>query len=100
MGQDISPSSKTHPSPKVYVGETSSLSFLHFLRKTVKAYVGSVPFTDSERRHIILETDIEQPANRTLELTTEKMYSLLESYCEAVSRVLQEILTIQVLTHY
>ncbi|OKL55458.1 hypothetical protein UA08_09281 [Talaromyces atroroseus] len=82
-----SPSSRHRSSRKVYVGETSSLSFLHFLRKTVKSYVGSVSFTDSERRHVVLETEIAQPADRTPpELTAEKIYDLLESYFEAVSR--------------
>ncbi|KAH8698967.1 hypothetical protein BGW36DRAFT_293888 [Talaromyces proteolyticus] len=72
----------------VHVGEISSLSFLHFLRKTVKAYVGSVSFTDYELYHIMLETEIRQPAGSALDLPTEKIYCLLESYFEATSGIL------------
>ncbi|KAL4783702.1 hypothetical protein BJX76DRAFT_357726 [Aspergillus varians] len=71
-----------------YVGETSSLSFLHFLRKTVKAYVGPVSFTDVERHHIALETDAAPIKSGSLEYTSEKLYSLLDSYFEATSSVL------------
>lgn len=68
----------------VYVGETSSLSFLHFLRKTVKGYVGSVSFTDYERYHTVLEADPHPPSSLNLNATSEKITSWMNYYHEAV----------------
>jgi len=47
--------------------------------------VGSVSFTDGERHHTMLEVDVSEVESDRLNATPEKMYSLLESYFEAVS---------------
>ncbi|KAL2825053.1 hypothetical protein BDW59DRAFT_180004 [Aspergillus cavernicola] len=74
---------------KVYVGETSSQSFLHFLRQTVKAYIGSVPFTDGERQYVTLDVDLPiVGSDVSLNAPPEKLHSLLESYFEATSGIL------------
>lgn len=74
----------------VYVGETSALSFLHFLRKTVKAYVGSVPFTDSERYHIVIDMDHSPIANVDYKVQTNQVNSWMDFYYEAVRvRIIQ-----------
>ncbi|OJZ85149.1 hypothetical protein ASPFODRAFT_61829 [Aspergillus luchuensis CBS 106.47] len=76
-------------STKVDVGETSAISFLHFLRKTIKAYVGSVPFTDAERHHIIIDTDF---CSTTTEddqnIEPKRIHSYIEYYYEATSGIL------------
>ncbi|KGO48630.1 Oxoglutarate/iron-dependent dioxygenase [Penicillium expansum] len=89
--RDISlqgPLKKYPPMTVVYVGETSSRSFLHFLRRTTKGYIGSVPFTDEERHHVAIE-----PESSTLDMnpahpSPEEAYLLLSSYLEATSGVL------------
>ncbi|CRL20767.1 Fungal transcriptional regulatory protein, N-terminal [Penicillium camemberti] len=78
----------TSRSETLYVGETSSRSFLHFLRRTTKGYIGSVPFTDEERHHVAIE-----PQSPTSEMSPphpspEQAYLLLSSYLEATSGVL------------
>lgn len=68
------------------VGETSALSFLHFLRKTVKAYVGSVPFTDSERHHIVVDMDHCSSISVNVDsVEREKLHVWMGFYNDAVS---------------
>lgn len=69
----------------VDTSETASLSFLHFLRKILKPYVGSMPFTDGQRHHRGLEPDISDGRSERLDVSPEEMYSLLESYFEGAS---------------
>ncbi|PYI00611.1 hypothetical protein BO78DRAFT_437872 [Aspergillus sclerotiicarbonarius CBS 121057] len=71
----------------VYVGETSSLSFLHFLRRTIKGYIGSVPFTDAEGHHVAIEPDSVTGAEIP-PASPERICSLLDSYSEVTSGVL------------
>ncbi|KAL5341761.1 hypothetical protein BJX70DRAFT_395493 [Aspergillus crustosus] len=74
---------------KVYVGETSSQSFLHFLRKTVKAYVGCVSFTDGERQYVTLDADLSVAARDVrLDTSLNNLQSLVDSYLEATSGIL------------
>lgn len=67
----------------VHICETSS-SFLHFLRKTLKSYVGLVPFTDNDCNSIML--DAENYADRSGETRffSRKNFLLSDSYFEAV----------------
>ncbi|KAJ5585764.1 hypothetical protein N7450_005551 [Penicillium hetheringtonii] len=95
-GEQIPPSAflqdhlplESNQSSKVYVGETSALSFLHFLRKTVKAYVGSVPFTDSERYHIVIDMDHSPIANVDYKVQTNQVNSWMDFYYEATNGIL------------
>lgn len=61
------------------------MSFLHFLRKTIKAYVGSVPFTDAERHHIIIDTDFCSTTEDDQNIEPKRIHSYIEYYYEAVS---------------
>ncbi|RFU30467.1 hypothetical protein B7463_g5879, partial [Scytalidium lignicola] len=98
-----SPSGDTDPNPllpvndqvltnstgeKVSVDETASLSFLGFLRKTIKPYVGSMSFTDNERHHIMLESDRNDVASDRPVVVPVEIYSLLDSYFEVTSGLL------------
>jgi Fungal Zn(2)-Cys(6) binuclear cluster domain len=65
--------------------EASSLLFLQFLRRTLKAYVGSVPFTDEELHHNIIEHGSCPATADIQQVPPEKLDSLLDSYFEAVS---------------
>ncbi|KAL4879453.1 hypothetical protein BJY04DRAFT_229014 [Aspergillus karnatakaensis] len=74
----------------VYVGETSSQSFLHFLRKTVRAYAGSVSFTDGERQYVTLDADLSIIGSGIrLDTSQAKLYSLIDAYLEATSGILE-----------
>ncbi|KAL3249933.1 hypothetical protein ABHI18_011415 [Aspergillus niger] len=75
-------------SSKVDVGETSAMSFLHFLRKTVKAYVGSVPFTDAERHHIVIDTDCCSTIEADENIEPKRMHTWIDFYNEATSGIL------------
>ncbi|KAH7367040.1 hypothetical protein B0T11DRAFT_49889 [Plectosphaerella cucumerina] len=43
---------------KVNMGDSPSLSFLHFLRRTLLHYMGPSPFTDNRRANVMLEAVI------------------------------------------
>ena len=73
----------------VHVRETSS-SFLHFLRKTLRSYVGLVPFTDGDCHSIMLDAEITPTGAAELGASPEEMYSLLDSYFEAVSTPIKQ----------
>ncbi|CAK41185.1 uncharacterized protein An12g06550 [Aspergillus niger] len=75
-------------SSKVDVGETSAMSFLHFLRKTVKAYVGSVPFTDAERHHIVIDTDCCSTIEADENIEPKRIHTWIDFYNEATSGIL------------
>ncbi|KAF9893440.1 hypothetical protein FE257_010752 [Aspergillus nanangensis] len=75
-------------SSKVYVGETSALSFLHFLRKTVTGYVGSVSFTDCERYHTVLEVQPCVQDNVNVDERSDKTQMWIDSYHEATGGIL------------
>ncbi|KAE8320907.1 hypothetical protein BDV39DRAFT_212965 [Aspergillus sergii] len=80
---------KPDQTTKVDVGETSALSFLHFLRKTVKAYVGSVPFTDSERHHIVVDMDHYSSMSVNVDgVEREKLHVWMGFYNDATSGIL------------
>ncbi|KAL2824861.1 hypothetical protein BDW59DRAFT_172595 [Aspergillus cavernicola] len=92
MGHDTrSNSSNSHGSLNTglfCVKETSSLLFLQFLRRTLKAYVGSVPFTDEELHHITIEHDSSTETADIQEVPPEELYALLDSYFEATIGIL------------
>ncbi|CAI7640925.1 unnamed protein product [Penicillium pancosmium] len=73
---------------KVNMGETSSLSFLHFLKRTIKGYIGSVPFTEERVPHVTSNAGSSAVENETQILSFDERSSLLDSYLEATSGVL------------
>ncbi|GKZ96455.1 hypothetical protein AnigIFM59636_010705 [Aspergillus niger] len=81
-------SSEPEQPSKVDVGETSAMSFLHFLRKTVKAYVGSVPFTDAERHHIVIDTDCCSTIEADENIEPKRIHTWIDFYNEATSGIL------------
>jgi hypothetical protein len=69
----------------VYMGETSSLSFLYFLKRTIKGYIGSVPFTEEGGQQVNMETQDSAVEGMAQPLSFDERCSLLDSYFEAVS---------------
>ncbi|KAJ5831946.1 hypothetical protein N7474_000257 [Penicillium riverlandense] len=57
---------------KLYIGDTASLSFLDFLRRNLRPYVGATPFTDGERQNLELEIDVDDATNVEVNLTVEE----------------------------
>ncbi|KAF4551231.1 Fungal specific transcription factor domain-containing protein 52 [Elsinoe fawcettii] len=45
----------TNAGQNVYIGDNAALSFLQFLRKTLRHYAGPSPFTENRNRHTLLE---------------------------------------------
>ncbi|KJK63879.1 FMN-dependent dehydrogenase [Aspergillus parasiticus SU-1] len=73
---------------KVYIGQTSSLSFLYFLKRTIKGYIGSVPFTEEEGQHVTIDIPDSAVEGSTQILSFDEKCSLLDSYFEATSGIL------------
>lgn len=69
----------------VYIGETSALSFLQFLRGIMKQYMGPSSFTENGRLNIMLEADENEDQTVTLEESIEDKRELIQAYFEAVS---------------
>lgn len=71
----------------VFVGNTAALSFLRFLQKTLKHYVGPSGFTDREHSHKWFEVpDTELSSNFLDDLTNEEKAILSRCFLDAVSR--------------
>ncbi|KAF2642451.1 hypothetical protein P280DRAFT_467808 [Massarina eburnea CBS 473.64] len=73
---------------KVYIGETASLSFLAFLRRHLRPYVGPTPFTDGERQNPMLENDVVPVLNVYMDFDLGEEEALFRSYSEATSGLL------------
>jgi hypothetical protein len=72
----------------VYVGGTASLSFLQFLRQTIKQQMGPSVFTNNDRRNVMLEVRSPEDTNTTiLEEDESQKRALIEVYFAAVSAV-------------
>ncbi|KAF9883889.1 hypothetical protein FE257_002683 [Aspergillus nanangensis] len=59
-----------------YIGETTSLSFLDFLRHGLRRWVGATPFTEGERQSVLLEPDPDV-------ITGEESSGILHLFSEA-----------------
>ncbi|KAK5461229.1 hypothetical protein LTS15_003292 [Exophiala xenobiotica] len=71
---------------KVYVGGTASLSFLQFLRQTIKQQMGPSVFTDNDRRNVMLEVRSPEDTNTTiLEEDERQKRALIEVYFAATN---------------
>lgn len=80
----------------VYCGKLASLSFLQFLRRTLKQQMGPSPFTESERRHSMLEADVtaHKPGGFTEPLSEKK--ALTQVYFEAVCSMFSSLIIVNV----
>ncbi|KAF7631446.1 hypothetical protein AFLA_012303 [Aspergillus flavus NRRL3357] len=87
MDQDSEPHT-SDTGGKVYIGQTSSLSFLYFLKRTIKGYIGSVPFTEEEGHHVTVDIPESAVEGITQILSFDEKCSLLDSYFEATSGIL------------
>jgi hypothetical protein len=76
---------------KLYVGETASLSFLQFLRKTLRHHMGPSPFTESEFSNQMLEVEqdkrVASDEPDDLENRDQKR-ALIQCFFEASSAIL------------
>ncbi|CRG91843.1 Thiamine repressible genes regulatory protein thi1 [Talaromyces islandicus] len=70
---------------RVYIGETSALSFLQFLRGVMKQYMGPSSFTENGRLNIMLEADENEDRTGTLEESIDDKRELIQAYFEASS---------------
>jgi len=75
----------------VYVSENASLSFLDFLRHSLKQLVGNTPFTDGLPQGLASEMERDQSAqvDTNLKLSFEQRQSLYEYYTIQSSGILQ-----------
>ncbi|KIW17522.1 hypothetical protein PV08_04716 [Exophiala spinifera] len=70
---------------KVYVGGTASLSFLQFLRHTLKQQMGPSVFTDNDRRNVMLEVRSPEDTNAIFEEDESQKRALVEIYFAATN---------------
>lgn len=69
----------------VHGGESEPLSFLYFLRKTLRPFLGNIRFTDGGSQNVMPDEDGDEgTGNEIQDVSVEYMYSLLDSYFEAV----------------
>lgn len=70
----------------VYIGENASLSFLDFLRHSLKQLVGATAFTDAQPQNLnlMLDSDVEQDTNPGISLDMEDKKALFDSYAAIV----------------
>lgn len=78
---------------KLYVGETASLSFLQFLRKTLRQQMGPSPFTESEFSNQMLEVDMDGARLDSIDdldqvESGDQRRALIQCYFEASSAIL------------
>ncbi|CRL25913.1 Fungal transcriptional regulatory protein, N-terminal [Penicillium camemberti] len=73
---------------KFYIGENTSLSFLDYLRHSLRPWVGATSFTESERGNALLEPDIDEVAGEEVPLDLAEKRELFQSYCEVSSGIL------------
>jgi hypothetical protein len=77
------------------MGDSASLSFLHFLRRTLLHYMGPSPFTDNRRANVMLEAVIPLKTSDSVpdgspesQLDVEEKRQYLERFFTAVSTIL------------
>lgn len=74
----------THDCVAVYIGENASLSFLDFLRHSLRQLVGGTRFTDGQPQNLMLEPEVDQVTIANPNLTFEEKQDLYRSYCAVV----------------
>lgn len=73
-------------STAVYIGENASLSFLDFLRHSLKQLVGATAFTDAQPQsfNLMLESDMDQVPESDMNLSIQEKNALFSSYSAVV----------------
>lgn len=75
----------------VYVGENASLSFLQFLRRILKKYMGPSAFTENQFKDNMLEIEVPRDESPVMtDLSRGDKYALVQLYREAVSNINSE----------
>jgi hypothetical protein len=71
----------------VYIGNTAAISFLDFVRKTLRRYAGPSAFTESQQRHIMLEATVETNSSGHFkdDLEDSDRINLIQHFQDAVS---------------
>lgn len=70
----------------VYVGENASLSFLQFVRRMLKKYMGPSPFTENQFKENMLEIEMQRDESPVItDLSRGDKFALIQLYREAVS---------------
>lgn len=73
---------------RVYIGEIASLSFLQFLRSTLRYHMGASAFTDANTKDVMLEVEMaDNQSSNTQELSDADEADLTRCYLEATSGV-------------
>ncbi|KAF5240693.1 hypothetical protein FAUST_4219 [Fusarium austroamericanum] len=73
---------------QLYVGENSSLSFLDFLKQTVRQSLGSTAFTEGHQQSLITDPDTDEPPEGDVQLTSDEKHDLYRSYSVVSSGIL------------
>ncbi|KAI5363670.1 hypothetical protein Slin15195_G093230 [Septoria linicola] len=74
---------------KLYVGENASLSFLQFLRRILKKYMGPSAFTENQFKDNMLEIEVPRDESPVMtDLSRGDKYALVQLYREASSGIL------------
>lgn len=68
----------------VYIGDHASLSFLDFLRHSLKQLVGVTPFTDGQQNNPMLELEADEPASADIMVDFQQKKALFQSYLTVV----------------
>lgn len=89
--ESLHPCKENSHMPHTGNGEAASLSFLYFLRRTLKPYVGVIRFTDIERDNTMHELEVRHVNSDNLSCSPTQMYQLLDYYFEAVCKIFVEM---------
>ncbi|KIV95395.1 hypothetical protein PV10_03059 [Exophiala mesophila] len=65
---------------QVYIGKTASLSFLQFLRHTIRQQMGPSVFTENNRRHHMLEVNSPEDGSSHFSEDDQHKRTLVEAY--------------------
>lgn len=71
----------------VYVGGTASLSFLQFLRRTIRQQMGPSSFTENSRRNQMLEVSSPEDTHINLEENPGQRRELIDVFLAAVRTI-------------
>lgn len=69
----------------MYVGENASLSFLQFVRRVLKKYMGPSAFTENQFKENMLEIEMQRDESPAMtDMSRGDKYALVQLYREAV----------------
>ncbi|KAH0842483.1 putative Fungal specific transcription factor [Fonsecaea pedrosoi] len=72
---------------KVYIGGFASLSFLQFLRRTIRQQMGPSLFTENTRRHVMLEATSLEDTNHNFIEDVDQKRSMIDVYFAATNGI-------------